>query len=181
MAQTPSAMVSLQTKMPEFLLSDALGNPCDVSVDSKGTLIIFMCNHCPFVIHVATLLETIHTLCQENDIQMIGINSNDIEAYPDDSPEHMIETATRFNWTFPYLFDGDQEVAKSFQATCTPDVFLYGAKSKLYYRGQFNDSRPSSGTADGHDLKLAIEKMLSGDTPPVNQKPSIGCNIKWKV
>ena len=140
-----------------------------------------MCNHCPFVIHVATLLEEIHTLCLGNDIQMIAINSNDIEAYPDDSPEHMIETATSFHWTFPYLFDAEQGVAKAFRATCTPDVFLYDAKAKLYYRGQFDDSRPSTGTANGHDLKNAIQKLLQGESPPSDQKPSIGCNIKWKV
>ena len=181
MAQTPSAMVSLQTPMPSFLLSDPLGNPCDVSVDSKGTLIIFMCNHCPFVIHVATLLEEIHAHCKANDIQMIAINSNDIETYPDDSPEHMIETATRFGWTFPYLFDSDQEIAKAFGATCTPDVFLYDGDARLFYRGQFDDSRSSSGTANGRDLINAIDTMIQGDSPPADQKPSIGCNIKWKA
>lgn len=181
MAQTPSAMVSLQTRMPEFSLTDANGARCDLAEDSTGTLIIFMCNHCPFVIHVASILEEIHSLCETSGIQMIGINSNDIDAYPDDSPEHMIETANRFNWTFPYLFDGNQEVAKSFQATCTPDVFLYDAESRLYYRGQFDDSRPSGGTSDGQDLKNAIQAMLAGDSPPVDQKPAIGCNIKWKV
>jgi peroxiredoxin len=181
MAQTPSAMVSLQTRMPEFSLTDANGTPCELSDDSKGTLIIFMCNHCPFVIHVASLLEEIHTLCEASGIQMIGINSNDIEAYPDDSPENMIETAQRFKWTFPYLFDGTQEVARAFQATCTPDVFLYDSESGLYYRGQLDDSRPSSGTADGEDLKNAIQALLANSPPPDDQKPAVGCNIKWKV
>jgi peroxiredoxin len=181
MVQTPSAMVSLQTQMPEFSLSDAKGTLWNSADDSRGTLVIFMCNHCPFVKHVATLLEEIHTLCASSDIQIIGINSNDIEAYPDDSPEHMIESAARYNWTFPYLFDGTQEVAKAFQATCTPDVFLYDADSKLYYRGQFDDSRPSSGTADGHDLKNAIQGLIQGAPAPSDQKPAIGCNIKWKL
>lgn len=181
MAQTPSAMVELKTRIPEFSLSDAHGTPFVLPSDAVGTLVVFMCNHCPFVIHVADLLEDIHAECQKNGITMIGINSNDIEAYPDDSPEQMIETASRFGWTFHYLFDADQSVATSFQATCTPDVFLYDKNGELYFRGQFDDSRPSSGVADGVDLKKAVQSMLQGDSPPEHQQPSIGCNIKWKM
>ncbi len=181
MAQTPSAMVELETPIPSFSLSDAHGLPYVLSKKSNGTLVVFMCNHCPFVIHVGEILEVIHTECTANEITMIGINSNDIEAYPDDSPDQMIETATQFGWTFPYLFDADQSVAKSFQATCTPDVFLYNKEGKLYYRGQFDDSRPSSGVGDGEDLKNAIHAMLNGEPSPADQKPAIGCNIKWKT
>ena len=181
MAQTLSAMVSLQTPMPTFSLADEHGTPCVLSDGSNGTLIIFMCNHCPFVIHVAELLEEIHAICETSNIQMIGINSNDIEAYPEDSPENMRKISLRYNWTFPYLFDGDQEVAKAFQATCTPDIFLYAADQKLFYRGQFDASRPSDGVATGLDLIHAIQALLRGDSPPCNQHPASGCNIKWKM
>ena len=180
MAQTTSAMIPLHTMMPEFSLADAHGETWVPSSDPKGTLIVFMCNHCPFVIHVASILEDIHTMCSLAHINMIGINSNDIETHPDDSPENMISTAKEYDWTFPYLFDSDQTVAKSFQATCTPDVFLYDAEQQLYYRGQLDDSRPSNGVADGHDLTNAIKAMLAGEQSPADQKPAIGCNIKWK-
>jgi hypothetical protein len=133
------------------------------------------------VVHVAAILEKIHQLCSSHGIQMIAINSNDITSYPDDSPEHMIETAATYSWTFPYLFDADQDVAKAFNATCTPDIFLYDKQGKLYYRGQFDDSRPSKGTADGADVIHAIENLANDEPSPTNQTPSIGCNIKWKM
>ena len=111
---------------------------------------------------------------------MVGINSNDVQLYPEDSPENMIHTATEFDWEFPYLFDESQDVAKQFQATCTPDVFLFDSHGKLYYRGQFDDSRPSSGIPDGVDVKDAISNMLDGNSHSMEQKPATGCNIKWK-
>jgi hypothetical protein len=111
---------------------------------------------------------------------MVCINSNDVTAYPQDSPNNMITTAALYNWSFPYLYDETQETAKSFQARCTPDIFLYDAHNRLFYRGQFDDSRPSSGTADGSDVKLALQSLLQGDPPTTDQKPSVGCNIKWK-
>ena len=180
MAQTPSEMIPLKTTMPDFSLADAHGKTWAPSSDPNGTLIVFMCNHCPFVIHVASILEEIHTMCALTHIHMIGINSNDIQSYPDDSPKNMISTAKEYNWTFPYLFDAEQIVAKAFQATCTPDVFLYDAKKQLYYRGQFDDSRPSNGVADGQDLKNAVKAMIGGQQSPTEQKPAIGCSIKWK-
>ncbi len=181
MAQTPSSMVELTTQIPAFTLADAVGNVFVPPADSTGTLVIFICNHCPFVIHVASILEEIHQLCSSHDIQMIAINSNDIESYPDDSPEHMIETAATYAWTFPYLFDADQDVAKAFRATCTPDIFLYNKQGKLYYRGQFDVSRPSKGVASGVDVIHAIESLANGKPSPSHQSPSIGCNIKWKM
>jgi peroxiredoxin len=181
MTKTPSSMVELKTQMPEFTLDDAEGNLFVPSAESEGTLVIFICNHCPFVVHVAAILEKIHQLCSSHGIQMIAINSNDITSYPDDSPEHMIETAATYSWTFPYLFDADQDVAKAFNATCTPDIFLYDKQGKLYYRGQFDDSRPSKGTADGADVIHAIENLANDEPSPTNQTPSIGCNIKWKM
>ena len=181
MAQTPSAMIPLHTTMPEFSLEDAHGKIFIPSDSPNGTLIVFMCNHCPFVIHVAGMLSEIASICATSNIDMIGINSNDIEAYPDDSPEQMIAIAEKYSWNFPYLFDADQEVAKAFQATCTPDVFLYDNQRRLYYRGQFDDSRPSEGVVTGQDLKNSMNLMLEGHPPPENQKPAIGCNIKWKI
>jgi len=141
---------------------------------------MFISNHCPFVIHVASMLQKLHEFCQANDIEMVGINSNDIDAYPDDSPDNMVLTAKQYNWEFPYLFDCDQSIAHSFDATCTPDVFLYNKHDELYYRGQFDDSRPSSGESTGCDIMHAITALVAGKPSPENQKPAIGCNIKWK-
>jgi len=174
-------MVDLGTQMPSFSLLDAYGIPFELPKQNKGTLIVFMCNHCPYVVHVAELLEELHSVCKEKQINMVGINSNDIQSYPEDSPKKMIEMAAKYNWTFPYLFDGvDQSVAKAFHATCTPDVFLLDNQSKLYYRGQFDDSRPSSGVSDGRDVIAAIDALVEGAPPPPDQKASVGCNIKWK-
>ena len=180
MVVTPSAMIQLGTQMPPFSLSDANGNSWSPT-DGTSTLVVFMCNHCPYVIHVAELLETMNQTCREHGIAMCGINSNDVEAYPDDSPEMMLETAAKYNWTFPYLFDETQEVAKQFGATCTPDVFLFDGDGILYYRGQFDASRPNDGTtANGSDLTSAMQQMVDGNPPPEDQKPAVGCNIKWK-
>jgi len=139
-----------------------------------------MCNHCPYVIHVATILAKIEEVCSTSGIQMIGINANDVEAYPDDSPANMAKSAQLHGWHFPYLFDETQNVAKAFRATCTPDAFLFDASNQLYYRGQFDDSRPLGGVANGVDLIHALQEMLNGAAPPVDQKPSTGCNIKWR-
>ena len=180
MVVTPSAMIELGTQIPAFSLPDANGKPWSPASDT-ATLVIFMCNHCPYVIHVAELLETVHGVCIENGVAMCGINSNDISTHPDDSPEKMLETAANYSWTFPYLFDETQAVAKQFGATCTPDVFLFGADGKLYYRGQFDNTRPNDGVkGDGADLISAIQQMVNGDPSPVNQMPAVGCNIKWK-
>ena len=181
MAETPSKMINLGTPIPAFTLNDCHGNEWTKSSDAGGTLVIFMCNHCPFVVHIANVLPRIHEACTEADIEMVGINSNDIENYPADSPENMIKTAEENNWTFPYLFDADQSVAKAFDAACTPDVFLYDHSGNLFYRGQFDETRPSCGTeSDGKDLLEAIKFLKSGYPAPEHQKPAIGCNIKWK-
>ena len=166
--------------MPTFSLPDAHGCIWYTSEEKSGTLVIFICNHCPFVIHVAKTLCEIKTQCDEMNIEMVCINSNDQVAYPADSTEKMLETMSEFGWTFPYLVDETQEVAKAFGATCTPDIFLFDANQKLYYRGQFDDSRPRSGESDGHDLLGALKELELGNTPPKVQKPAIGCNVKWK-
>ena len=180
MSVTPSSMVSLGTEVPMFSLPDATGKMWSRDEQSSGILVVFICNHCPYVIHVADVLCDIHKICKKAHIEMVGINSNDVQSYPEDSPENMIHTANEYDWEFPYLFDESQDVAKQFQATCTPDVFLFDSSCKLYYRGQFDDSRPSSGTPDGVDLKDAISNMLDGNPHSTEQKPATGCNIKWK-
>ena len=181
MVETPSTMINLGTPIPPFTLKDCHGNEWNKSTHVRGTLVIFMCNHCPFVIHIAEVLPKIHEACSVAGIQMVGINSNDIENYPADSPEYMMMTAEENNWTFPYLFDADQSVAKAFDAACTPDVFLYDHSGNLFYRGQVDDSRPNSGiNSDGKDLLEAIECLRTSSSAPEHQKPAIGCNIKWK-
>jgi peroxiredoxin len=181
MTETPSLMVPLGTPLPSFALPDSNGEIWSPANKSSGTLVIFMCNHCPYVIHIASILVSIEEQCTSSNIQMVGINSNDISAYPLDSPENMSLTAQKYKWRFPYLFDTSQEIAKAFQATCTPDAFLYDASNCLYYRGQFDDSRPSNGVASGQDLIHAIQEMLEGLPPRIDQRPSTGCNIKWRV
>ncbi len=180
MAETPSAMIPLKTHIPSFSLPNTHGEFWSTDGKVNGILVIFMCNHCPFIIHIANILEHIHTKCQMFGIDMVGINSNDILAYPEDSPKKMVETAKKYNWTFPYLFDATQDVAKSFRATCTPDVFLFDIQGKLFYRGQFDDSRPSQGISDGHDVVHALHCLHNGSPSPKEQKPAIGCNIKWQ-
>ena len=180
MPATPSSMVPIGTQIPSFSLASASGEQWSTSSDSAGMLVVFMCNHCPFVVHVASTLVQVHALCKSNSISMVGINSNNIQTHPDDAPDKMILCAQKYGWEFPYLFDETQETAKAFAATCTPDAFLYDSDGKLYYRGQFDDSRPNQGNSDGSDLKNAIHAMVSSDPPPEDQLPSIGCNIKWK-
>ena len=183
MARTPSTMVTLGTKAPKFELLNTVD---DILYSSKelycknGTLIMFICNHCPFVIHVINEIVSISENYKEN-ISFIAISSNDVVNYPDDSPEHMKKLAINKNFSFPYLYDETQEVAKSFDAACTPDFFLYNDEKKLVYRGQLDDSRPGNGTpVTGKDLKAALNNLIKNKEISNEQKPSIGCNIKWK-
>ena len=180
MAETPSSMIPIGTQMPAFSLPDAAGNQYVPSDDKKGYLIIFICNHCPFVIHIANTLCGISVRCNAYEIDLVCINSNDVIAYPSDSPVNMLQPAAEYRWNFPYLIDETQEVAKAFHATCTPDIFLFDENQQLFYRGQCDDSRPPNGVSDGSDLFAALEQLHTGKIPPKNQKPAIGCNIKWK-
>ncbi len=182
MAATPSTMVPLGTAMPPFDLPDPAGVRHSPSIGQmKGHLIIFMCNHCPFVIHVADLLAELGGDLPKRGIEVIGINSNDITKYPDDAPPRMAAEAESRGWTFPYLFDETQTIAKAFEATCTPDIFLYDGKGRLFYRGQLDDTRPADDApATGSDIFTATEALLAVNPPPADQRPSIGCNIKWK-
>ncbi|QDV72897.1 thioredoxin family protein [Botrimarina mediterranea] len=183
MVRTPSTMLPLGTPAPDFALPDVDGKtvkPGDFS-DSKGLLVVFMCNHCPFVIHLAEALAAFGVEYQEKGLAMVGISSNDVDNYPADSPDKMALEAEARGYTFPYLYDATQDVAKAYRAACTPDFFLFDADHKLVYRGQFDSSRPDSGVAPtGEDLRAACDAVLAGEKPSDKQLPSIGCNIKWK-
>lgn len=184
MARTPSNMLSLGTKLPSFRLPDTDGHIVDSSAKAfqgKPMLVMFICNHCPFVIHVQKQLAAIGQDYQNKGLSVVAINSNDAVAYPDDSPEKMKLEKVKAGYTFPYLFDETQEVAKAFDAACTPDFYLFNKSHELVYRGQLDNSRPSNQIpVDGRDLRAAIEATLSGESVPYQQKPSLGCNIKWK-
>ena len=183
MAATESNMLPLGTKMPEFTLLDTISNSevSSKSLNRKANLVMFICNHCPFVIHVKDELSKIGIDYKEKDVAIVAISSNDIEKYPQDGPEKMKEFAINENFSFPYLYDETQEIAKSFLAACTPDFYLFNEKIELVYRGQLDNSRPNNGIpVTGKDLRNAIEAVLNNELPDSNQVPSIGCNIKWK-
>lgn len=184
MSATPSAMVELGTKAPGFNLPDTISGK-QVSLNEiksdKATVVMFICNHCPYVIHIADKLSEVVKEYQEKGISFVAISSNDVENYPQDSPGKMKEFASEHNFTFPYLYDETQEVAKAYKAECTPDIFVYDKDLTLVYRGQFDDSRPSKDTpVTGKDLKSALDNILAGKPVDENQIPSVGCNIKWK-
>jgi thiol-disulfide isomerase/thioredoxin len=183
MARTPSTMLDLGTKAPAFsLLEPATGNTVSLAdFTDKPILVAFICNHCPYVIHIREAFAKFADEYQTKGLQVIAINANDVANYPDDSPEKMIEEVNN-HYRFPYLFDETQEVAKAYQAACTPDFFLFDAKHKLYYRGQFDDARPRNDeSVTGNDMIAAANALLAGEQAPTEQKASLGCNIKWKA
>lgn len=187
MALTPSTMLPLGTKAPDFSLPSVASAKEGRKVsladfkNSKGLLVVFMCNHCPYVQHVKKGLSAFAREFIPKGLGMAGINSNDVKNYPEDSPEQMAKDAKEFGYSFPYLFDEAQVVAKAYQAACTPDFFLFDKNLKLVYRGQFDDSRPGNNKpVTGRDLRAAVEALLDGRPVPSDQKPSMGCNIKWK-
>jgi peroxiredoxin len=184
MATTASAMVELGTKAPDFSLPDARGGTVLLSDfdDAKALLVVFMCNHCPFVKHVLNGLLSLAREYQLKGVAVVGISSNDVGAYPEDGPELMAEFAEQMNFPFPYLYDATQEVARSYHAACTPDFFLFDEDRKLVYRGQMDDSRPGKKVpVTGADLRAALDAVLAGRPVPQEQRPSMGCNIKWKL
>jgi hypothetical protein len=153
----------------------------DDFADAPALLVVFMCNHCPFVIHVSGELARVARDYMPRGVALVGINSNNAAAYPADSPERMVAEADQRGYSFPYLYDETQEVAKDYHAACTPDFFLFDGDRRLVYRGQLDDSRPDSGKpVTGADLRAALDAVLAGKNVPEPQKPSIGCNIKWK-
>ncbi len=183
MVKTASTMLPLGTSAPNFSLPNVDGTTVSLDnfADAKGLLVIFMCNHCPFVIHLREALASFATEYQEKGLVIVGISANDVSTHPDDSPEKMVEEAKSAGYPFPYLYDESQEVAKAYHAACTPDFFLFDQNQALVYRGQFDDSRPESGIpVTGADLRAACDAVLAGESVPEDQKPSIGCNIKWK-
>jgi peroxiredoxin len=176
-------MLPLGTTAPHFLLPTPSGEM--VSLDQfrghKGLVVMFICNHCPYVKHVAPELARVSAEYMAKGIGFVGISSNDIEKYPEDAPELMAEEAKRQGYLFPYLFDEDQSVARAYKAACTPDIFVFDSEMKLVYRGQLDDSRPKNDRPlTGADLRQALDNILEGKPVSEDQKPSIGCNIKWK-
>jgi peroxiredoxin len=177
-------MLPLGTKAPEFHLPDTVSGKRRALAElkgEKGTLIMFICNHCPFVKHVNPELVRLARDYQYRGIGFMAISSNDVENYPEDHPDRMRETAAREGYPFPYLYDASQEVAREYQAACTPDFYLFGPDLKLLYRGQLDGSRPGNEVpVSGEDLRSALDCLLEGRPVPTDQKPSLGCNIKWK-
>lgn len=185
MSRTPSNMIDLGTIAPNFSLIDTVSDQ-ELSLKAikgnKATVIFFICNHCPFVIHVNEELVQIANDFKKEGISFVAISSNDVENYPQDAPHLMKKVAEECNYPFPYLYDKNQEVALAYDAACTPDIYVFDKDLKLAYRGQIDDSRPENGVpVTGKDLRNALQNLLNGKEISKNQKPSIGCNIKWKV
>ncbi len=185
MAATPSTMLPLGTPAPAFSLTDAVSGK-RVSLDdfksSPALLVMFICNHCPFVKHVRTELASLGRDYAARGVGIVAIGSNDAEKYPDDGPAKMKSEAAAVGYSFPYVYDETQEVAKAYKAACTPDFFLFDKPRKLVYRGQLDDSRPNNGKpVTGADLRAALDAVLAGKPAAAQQWPSIGCNIKWKA
>jgi peroxiredoxin len=183
MARTPSTMLELGTVAPDFSLGDTDGRTVTLGdfAGSSALLVMFICNHCPFVKHVSDELARLGREYPPRGAAIVAISSNDPEQYPDDAPPRMREEKERAGWDFPYLFDGDQAVAAAYRAACTPDFFLFDGERKLVYRGQLDDSRPGNGVpVTGRDLRAALDAVLAGEPVPADQRPSLGCNIKWK-
>ncbi len=184
MALTPSVMIPLGSKAPSFSLPDTVSGKI-LSLDNlrsaKATVIMFICNHCPYVVHVNEGLVQLANDYLPKGVSFIAISSNDVINYPDDAPEKMKETAKKIGYPFPYLYDESQEVARAYDAACTPDFYIYDKELRLAYRGQLDDSRPSNGLpVTGKDMRNALDLLLAGKVVPAEQRPSIGCNIKWK-
>jgi len=183
MARTPSNMLPLGTIAPNFNLLDTVSDNYKTLEEikgKKGTVLLFICNHCPFVIHINPIISKLAKEYQPKGISFIAISSNDIKNYPQDAPHLMKEVAKKEGYTFPYLYDETQEIAKAYDAACTPDIYLFNPNLELVYRGQLDDSRPGNNTPlSGIDLSNAMDAILNNKEVNPIQKPSIGCNIKW--
>lgn len=184
MARTPSTMLELGTSAPDFALPDATtGKRLSLNdfKDQPALLVSFICNHCPYVKHIREVFADFAREYQPKGLAVVAISANDTAHYPDDGPEKMAQEVRTHGYTFPYLYDESQAVAKAYRAACTPDFFLFDRERKLVYRGQFDDSRPGNGVpVTGRDMRAAVDEVLAGREPPADQKPSLGCNIKWK-
>lgn len=178
-------MIPLGQPAPAFELPDTIDGKTKTFTElrhsNKATVVAFICNHCPFVIHILDEFLQLAREYRDKGIGFVAISSNSVESHPQDGPDKMKELAREKNFPFPYLYDESQEVAKAFGATCTPDIFVYDSQNKLAYRGQFDDSRPGNDKpVNGADLRAALDSLLEGKAPGPEQRPSIGCNIKWK-
>lgn len=184
MAETPSYMLPLNTKAPDFRLPDVVsGREVSLSdfAGKKAVLIMFICRHCPYVVHVKEEIARIGRDYDRPDVGILAISSNDVSNYPDDAPPRLKAMAEELGFTFPFCFDESQEAAKAYKAACTPDFFLFDGEGELAYRGQLDDSRPGNDKpVTGRDLRAALDAVLAGKAPNPDQKPSLGCNIKWK-
>jgi len=184
MALTPSTMLPLGTSAPPFSLPDVSGKTVSIAdfQNAPALLVMFICNHCPYVKHVRSGIAQLARDYQAKGVAVVAISSNDVVSHPDDSPAKMAIEAKDAGYTFPYLYDESQAVARSYQAACTPDFFLFNREKQLVYRGQLDDSRPGNGVpVTGKDLRAALDAVLAGKPLVADQKPSIGCNIKWKA
>ncbi len=184
MVKTASTMLELGTKAPDFSLPNVDGTTVSLSdfADAPALVVVFMCNHCPFVKHIAPPLADFGREYQAKGAAIVAISSNDVSTHPDDSPEQMIHEVENRGYTFPYLYDETQEVAIAYRAACTPDFYVFDKSQRLVYRGQFDNSRPDSGIpVTGEDLRKAVDAVLAGKPIPEPQVPSIGCNLKWKA
>ena len=183
MTRTASTMLPLETPAPDFALPDPRGDIISLSrfADAPALVVIFMCNHCPYVKHLKPALAAFARDYLPKRVAVVGINSNDAAKFPEDAPERMVEDIEAFDYRFPYLVDGTQEIAKAYGAACTPDFFLFNVGRRLVYRGQFDNSRPNNGLpVTGESLRSAVNAVLAGSPVPEPQTPSLGCNIKWK-
>jgi peroxiredoxin len=184
MVAVPSTMLPLGSTAPRFALPDVTTRQV-VSLEdlagSRALLVMFICNHCPFVKHVRDELARLGRDYRDRGVAIVAVSSNDVATHPDDHPDRMREEAKAAGYVFPYLYDETQEVAKAYRAACTPDFYVFGADRKLVYRGQLDDSRPGNGVpVTGADLRAALDAALAGRAPSAEQRPSIGCNIKWR-
>lgn len=182
MALTPSQMLPLGTPAPAFALTDAVTGRTvrhDEAPDATALVVLFICNHCPFVIHVRDALTRLGADYADRGVRFVAINSNSLETHPQDGPGPMKALATELGWSFPYCFDETQAVAKAYRAACTPDAYVFDGDRQLAYRGQLDDSRPGQGVADAADVRAALDAILDGRAPSEDQRPSMGCNIKW--
>lgn len=184
MSRTPSTMLDIGTRAPDFDLPDPLsGNSVKLSdYEHNPLLVVFSCNHCPYVLHLLQSFSEYAREIQKQGLSVVMINANDIENYPQDSPENMIELAQQYGFEFPYLYDASQQVATAYQAACTPDFFLFDASHRLVYRGQYDAARPGNDEAvTGVDLRAASQALLNSAAITAQQMPSMGCNIKWRA
>ena len=179
-----STMLELGTELPRFSLPDVVTKSTVSSSSLLGSIsvVAFICNHCPYVKHIQAELSRFGEECANGDVKMVAISSNDVTAYPDDAPGPMAEEARRAGYTFPYLFDEDQSVAQAFRAACTPEFYVFDTKGLLAYRGRFDGASPKSSTPpSGDELRGAVQSLKRGERPSADQRPSVGCSIKWKA